>query len=92
MQIPPPRLVTQISVKESRGHFQHLLSKGVHRMAGTNTITFTALKGQLDPGVPHQKNVFISYAQSVPGQTRVGGKTGRGRITAKQALSLLGVQ
>lgn len=60
-------------------------------MAGTNTITFTELKPQLLADVPRQKNVFIDYARSVAGQTRVGGTTGKGRITAKQALALLGV-
>jgi hypothetical protein len=51
------------------------------------------LKTQLDPGFKRgwTKAVFIDYCQTVDGRTRVGGPVGKGRITAKRALALLGV-
>lgn len=55
-------------------------------------VTFAELKPKLDASVPRQKNVFISYAQGVAPQTRVGKKTGKGRLTAGQALVLLGIK
>jgi hypothetical protein len=56
-------------------------------------MTYQDLKTQLDPGFKRgwTKAVFIDYCQTVDGRTRVGGPVGKGRITAKRALALLGV-
>ena len=37
------------------------------------------------------KREFVAFCLSVDGRTRVGGPKGKGRITAKRALALLGV-
>lgn len=56
------------------------------------TMTFQELKQYLDEGVPRQKNRFIAWAQEQNPRVRVGGPVGPGRLTAGQALKLLGVK
>ena len=54
-------------------------------------MKWTDLKAQLDSSFRRMtKREFINFCQSVDGRTRVGGTTGKGRITAKRALAFLG--
>lgn len=55
-------------------------------------ITFKQLSQTFDEGIPRQRNIFIAFAKSVHPRTRVGGVTGPGRLTANQALVILGAK
>jgi hypothetical protein len=56
-------------------------------------MTYTELKQELDPEFGRDtKADFILFCQLVDGRVRVGGPKGKGRITAKRALALLGVK
>ena len=53
--------------------------------------TFKELKKDLDPVFrAWSKADFIDFCSYAEPRTRVGGPKGKGRITAKRALSLLG--
>jgi hypothetical protein len=57
------------------------------------TMNYADLKPQLDPNFKgFTKAAFIDYCSTADGRVRVGGPTGKGRITAKRALALLGVR
>ncbi len=54
-------------------------------------MTYQELQKDLDPTFRRvSKRDFVSYCTSVDGRVRVGGPTGKGRLTAKKALQLLG--
>jgi hypothetical protein len=54
-------------------------------------MTFTELKKDLDPEFRvFTKRDFVAFIENVDGRVRVGGTKGKGRITAKRALALLG--
>jgi hypothetical protein len=56
-------------------------------------MTFAELRPQLLPGFKtFTKRDFVSYCQAVDQRSRVGGPRGKGRITAKRALLLLGAR
>lgn len=56
-------------------------------------MNYADLKPQLDPNFKgFTKAAFIDYCSTADGRVRVGGPTGKGRITAKRALALLGVR
>lgn len=57
-------------------------------------VTFVELRGLMDDEFRRHfrtKRDFVEFAQAVDGRTRIGGPKGKGRITAKRALALLGV-
>lgn len=55
-------------------------------------MTYTELKKDLLPDFrSYTKRDFIGFCQGVDGRVRVGGTKGKGRLTAKRALALLGV-
>lgn len=57
-------------------------------------MTFKDLKAQLDPAYRKlTKAEFVAFItdSDVDGRVRVGGPTGKGRITAKRAAALLSV-
>ncbi|MES2156016.1 MAG: hypothetical protein V4510_12860 [bacterium] len=55
-------------------------------------MTFQELKKDLDPAFKRMtKADFVNYCTGNDGRARVGGPTGKGRMTAKRALALLGV-
>lgn len=55
-------------------------------------MTYFDLKKDLLPELRRlSKTEFVRYCQSVDGRVRVGGTTGKGRLTAKRALGFLGV-
>lgn len=55
-------------------------------------VTYQELRKILDPEWKvSTKFLFVEMAQKVDGRTRVGGPKGKGRLTAKKALALLGV-
>ncbi len=57
-------------------------------------MNYTALKSQLDPEFRAlTKAEFVRFCESASDpKERVGGPKGKGRITAKRALILLGVR
>jgi hypothetical protein len=53
-------------------------------------MTFDALRPTLDPQYRRMtKTEFVRFCQAVDGRIKVGGTTGKGRLTAKRALALL---
>lgn len=55
-------------------------------------MTYAELRKALDPEFRFStKTAFVEWAKGVDGRTRVGGPKGKGRLTAKKALALLGV-
>lgn len=58
---------------------------------GGALMTFQELKKDLDPDFKtFSKKEFIVFCEDADGRVRVGGTKGKGRITAKRALALLG--
>jgi hypothetical protein len=56
-------------------------------------MTYTELKKDLDPAFKGAtKAEFIDWMFTIEPRTRVGGPKGKGRLTAKRALALLGVK
>lgn len=56
-------------------------------------MTYTDLKKVMDPSIRSarfNKAEFIEFAGFCDGRVRIGGPKGKGRITAKRALALLG--
>jgi hypothetical protein len=54
-------------------------------------MSFKELKKELDPEFKSfTKADFVAFIAAVDGRTRVGGPKGKGRITAKRALALVG--
>jgi len=55
-------------------------------------MTYGELQKDLNPEFKRgTKRQFIAWCKEADGRTRVGGPKGKGRLTAKKALALLGV-
>jgi hypothetical protein len=55
-------------------------------------MTFTELRKDLQPQYKQMtKAEFVNFCTASDGRVRVGLSKGKGRLTAKQALALLGV-
>lgn len=57
-----------------------------------DAVTYAELRKVLDAEWRFRtKADFVAVVRTVDGRTRVGGPKGKGRLTAKKALALLGV-
>lgn len=60
---------------------------------GGDVVTFREMKPMLDPDFRKLTKVdFVFVARAIDPKSRVGGPKGKGRLTAKRALALLGVR
>lgn len=64
----------------------------LHKPRKVKSMSFKELQKVLDPDYRRMtKRDFVNFCSASDGRTKVGGPTGKGRITAKRALALLGV-